>query len=67
MKQENTSINNPDEMVSDTISDLNQLITLEREIVEIADEVEDGGTMVLMDELIPTQEKTIWMLSSFLG
>lgn len=43
------------------------LITKEREILAISGEIDDEGTNALMSDYIREQEKTVWMLSSWLG
>ncbi|MEX2596263.1 MAG: DNA starvation/stationary phase protection protein [Salibacteraceae bacterium] len=53
------------ETVEITISNLSTLIGLEREILSIADEVNDEGTNALMSDYIRVQEKTIWMLKAY--
>lgn len=43
-----------------------QLLTLEREILELSDQADDEGTNALMSDYIREQEKSVWMYSSFL-
>lgn len=43
------------------------LIALEREILSLASEADDEGTLALMSEYLATQEKTVWMFASFLN
>jgi starvation-inducible DNA-binding protein len=43
------------------------LIIKEREILALAGEIDDEGTNALMSDYIREQEKTVWMLSSWLG
>ncbi|MEQ8908182.1 MAG: Dps family protein [Vicingaceae bacterium] len=43
------------------------LIALEREILSLAGEANDEGTLALMSEYLSTQEKTVWMFASFLN
>lgn len=42
-------------------------IRLQREILSIADEAGDEGTNALMSDYIKEQEKTAWMLTSYMG
>lgn len=42
-------------------------IRLQREILEIAGETGDEGTNALMSDYIKEQEKTAWMLTSYMG
>lgn len=41
------------------------IITLQREILELSDEVGDEGTNALMSDYIREQEKEVWMYSSY--
>lgn len=43
------------------------LISQEREIKKIADEAGDNVTSALMDDYLKGQEKSVWMLTSFLS
>jgi starvation-inducible DNA-binding protein len=43
------------------------LITKEREILTLSGDISDEGTNALMSDYIREQEKTVWMLSSWLG
>ncbi len=43
------------------------LITLQREILNISDELDDEGSNALMSDYIREQEKLVWMYSAFLG
>jgi len=45
---------------------LGTLLSLEREILHLADEAEDEGTNSMMSDFISEQEKTVWMVSSWL-
>ena len=47
--------------------DLSKLLILEREILHLSDETNDEGTNSMMSDFIAEQEKTIWMLNSWLG
>lgn len=42
------------------------IITLQREILELADDANDEGTNALMSDYIRAQEKQVWMYSAFL-
>lgn len=44
-----------------------KLLVHERAILQMADDATDEGTLSLMSDYISEQEKTIWMLSAFLG
>ena len=43
------------------------LLIKERNIMELAAEASDEGTLTLISDYISQQEKTVWMLSSYLG
>ncbi len=42
-------------------------ISLQRELLDLAGEADDEGTSALMSDYIKEQEKTAWMLTSYLG
>jgi len=46
---------------------LEQLINLQREALKLAEENDDIATSDLMTQYISEQEKTVWMLKSFLS
>ncbi len=52
--------------VSTTIDNLSTLIGLERQILELASDAQDEGTVDLMSDYINAQEKLTWMLSAYL-
>ena len=51
-------------LVIDTIS---ALLPLEREILDLSDEINDEGTNSLMSDFISGQEKNVWMLKAYLN
>ena len=53
--------------VGTTLSNLKTLLELERNILSLAGEANDEGTDALMSGYISAQEKTVWMLSAYLG
>jgi starvation-inducible DNA-binding protein len=53
--------------VEGVLSNLKVLIELEREILVLSGEADDEGTNSLMSDYVSAQEKTVWMLSSFLN
>jgi len=55
------------EMVTALIGDFQTLIDLERGIINGGDDMHDDATVDMMTEFIAFQEKTIWMLKSFLS
>jgi starvation-inducible DNA-binding protein len=60
-------IANDVEGVNLVVISLSELLTIERVILNISEEVEDEGTNSMMSDIIAEQEKTIWMLNSWLG
>lgn len=55
------------ECVKHLLEGFQQLIIKEREILDLSGEMDDEGTNALMSDYIREQEKTVWMLSSWLG
>ena len=60
-------ITNDEEAVEVIVKSLASLLTIEREILEKAGEINDEGTNSMMSDLITEQEKDIWMMQAFLG
>ncbi|PKP51918.1 MAG: DNA starvation/stationary phase protection protein [Bacteroidetes bacterium HGW-Bacteroidetes-1] len=55
------------EAVEHLVDGFQKLIILEREILELSADANDEGTNALMSDYIREQEKTVWMLSAWLG
>ena len=53
--------------VSTTLSNLKTLLEMERKILDLSGEAGDEGTNSQMSDYISQQEKTVWMLSAYLG
>jgi len=53
--------------VSLIVHNLSTLIAKEREILQMASEADDEGTVSLMSDYISETEKTLWMLNSYLS
>ncbi len=49
------------------VKSLSELLKIERNILETSDNADDEGTNSMMSDFIAEQEKTIWMLNSWLG
>lgn len=60
-------ISNDEESVRLVVNSLSSLLEIEREILNLSDEVDDEGTNSMMSDFISEQEKTMWMLNSWLG
>ena len=61
------NISNDVEGVELVVSSLSELLKIEREILDLSDKADDEGTNSMMSDFIAEQEKTIWMLNSWLG
>ena len=60
-------ISNDVQGVELVVNSLSELLKIERTILGISDESNDEGTNSMMSDFIAEQEKTIWMLNSWLG
>jgi len=61
------NISKDTEAVSLVINSLAELLKIERLILEESDKANDEGTNSMMSDFIAEQEKTIWMLKSWLN
>jgi len=64
--KEEKGISNGIEGVNIVIKNFSLLILKEREILNLAAEAEDEGTVSLMSDYITETEKTLWMLNSYI-
>ncbi len=64
--KESKHVTNGLEGIKITVSNFSVLIAKEREILLLAAEANDEGTVSLMSDYIVETEKTLWMLSSYL-
>ncbi len=53
--------------VSTTLANLKTLLEMERVILDLASDAGDEGTNSQMSDYISQQEKTVWMLTAYLG
>mgnify|MGYP000176866092 FL=1 len=60
-------ISNDVEGVELVVDSLSELLKIERVILDLSDKADDEGTNAMMSDFIAEQEKTIWMLNSWLG
>ncbi len=60
-------ISNDVEGVELVVNSLSELLKNERLILDLSDKAGDEGTNSMMSDFIAEQEKTIWMLNSWLG
>jgi starvation-inducible DNA-binding protein len=60
-------ITNDEAAVAIIVESLSILLKIERHILKLSDESNDEGTNAMVSDFISEQEKTIWMLNSWLG
>lgn len=60
------NITNDEKSVELILDSLSALLQLERKVLELSDVANDEGTNALMSGFIAEQEKTIWMMQSWL-
>jgi len=61
------NISNDVEAVKLVVNSLSELLKIERVILNESDDANDEGTNSMMSDFIAEQEKTIWMLNSWLN
>ena len=61
------NVTQDEEAVQLIINSLSALLQIERELLDLTDEANDEGSNALVSELVSDQEKTIWMMQSWLG
>lgn len=61
------NITNDVEAVNLVITGYKQLLEIERELLTISGDADDEGTNSLISDFVSEQEKTLWMLNSWLG
>ncbi|MCW3786038.1 Dps family protein [Plebeiibacterium sediminum] len=64
--KEAKSVNNGVDAISIIVENFSTLIKIEREILSLASDADDEGTVSLMSDYISETEKTLWMLNSYL-
>ncbi|KUG07011.1 Dps family protein [Solirubrum puertoriconensis] len=65
--KEATNISGGKEAIQTVLQNFQALISLERELFELAGEANDEGTGALMSDYIRQQEKEVWMYGAYLG
>ncbi|MGV3540196.1 MAG: Dps family protein [Rufibacter sp.] len=65
--KEAKGLTNDQDTVGTTVENIGQIIQLERELLALAGEREDEGTLSLISDDLNTLEKNLWMLNAFLG
>ena len=61
------NVSEADASVEYVVGALQTLLKKEREVLSIASEASDEGTVALMNDFINEQEKTLWMLHAWSG
>ena len=64
--KEEINVSGSEATVSATVQNLQQLLSIERDVMDAAAAAHDEGTLTLFSDYIAAQEKTLWMLSSYL-
>lgn len=64
--KEAKNISSGKEAMQNVLDSFTNLITLQRQVLELAGETGDEGTNALMSDYIRQQEKMVWMYSSYL-
>jgi starvation-inducible DNA-binding protein len=65
--KESAQVSDGIEAVRDILASFQTIIVLQRELLAIAADADDEGTNALMSDYIRSQEKLVWMYSSFLN
>ncbi|MBI1288493.1 MAG: DNA starvation/stationary phase protection protein [Flavobacteriales bacterium] len=65
--KEAANVSDGEGSVSATLSNFKTLLEIERRILDLSGEVGDEGTNSQMSDYITEQEKTVWMLTAYLG
>lgn len=60
------NVTNDEKSVELIITSLSSLLQLERQVLNLSDDAQDEGTNSLMSDFIAEQEKTLWMMQSWL-
>jgi starvation-inducible DNA-binding protein len=64
---ERKNVSDGREAMENIVESFAKLIGKQRELLSLAGEAEDEGTVALMSDYISQQEKTVWMYRSYLG
>ena len=65
--KESNDVEDAEACINNILDSFKIVITLQREILEIASEAGDEGTNSQMSDYITEQEKEVWMYSAYLG
>jgi len=61
------NISKDEEAVTLIVTSLSSILNIERTILDLSDKANDEGTNAMMSDFITEQEKTVWMLKSWLA
>ncbi len=61
------NISRDEEAVTLIVTSLSSILNIERTILDLSDKANDEGTNAMMSDFITEQEKTVWMLKSWLA
>jgi DNA-binding ferritin-like protein (oxidative damage protectant) len=64
---ERKDVSDGKEAVGNIVESFGKLIAKQRDLLNLAGEAQDEGTVALMSDYISQQEKTVWMYRSYLG
>lgn len=64
---ESANVSNGMNAVKDILSSFKIIISIQRDLLKLSAEANDEGTNALMSDYLRTQEKLVWMYSSFLN
>ncbi|MBC7382219.1 MAG: DNA starvation/stationary phase protection protein [Bacteroidia bacterium] len=65
--EESKEVSNGIKAVEDILNSFSITIAIQRELLSISADAEDEGTNALMSDYIRTQEKLVWMYSSYMN
>lgn len=65
--QESSDVSDGKKAVADILNSFKIILTLQRELLDLSAEAGDEGTNALMSDYIRSQEKLVWMYSSFMN
>lgn len=65
--KESIEVSDGKKAVEDVLEALKEIITLQRELLNLSENANDEGTNSLMSDYIREQEKLVWMYSAFLN
>ena len=64
--EESNQVTDGMKSVQEILDSFSVIIRLQREILDLSDEINDEGTNALMSDYIRSQEKLVWMYSAYL-